>query len=156
MCLEDLDIIYKLERKLFPNPWPKCFFERDLLSENTIALVAVRLPSSRAQAEGSSPKAEGNDTVVGYAIATYIDTTFHITNIGIDENYHRQGIATRFMVVLEQKANEIGCTFAYLEVRTNNSAAINFYKKLGYTIHHVHQLYYIDGDDAYVMQKELK
>ena len=138
MRLDDLETVYHLERRLFPNPWPKCFFENDLKLPNTIALVA-----------------EDNGVVFGYALATYVDTGFHITNIGIDENYQRRGVATRFMADLEQEAKEIGCRFAYLEVRTHNTAAIAFYKKLGYRIDHVHELYYIDGDDAYVMQKEL-
>jgi ribosomal-protein-alanine N-acetyltransferase len=138
MHFDDLESVYQLERRLFPNPWPKCFFENDLKLPNTIALVA-----------------EDNGMVFGYALATYTDTDFHITNIGIDENYQRRGIASRFMAHLEQEARVMGCRYAYLEVRIHNTTAIAFYKKLGYRIDHLHKLYYIDGDDAYVMQKEL-
>jgi ribosomal-protein-alanine N-acetyltransferase len=138
MRLDDLETVYQLERRLFPNPWPKCFFENDLELPNTIALVA-----------------EDNGGVFGYALATYTDTNFHITNIGIAENYQRKGIASQCMAQLEREAREVGCRYAYLEVRTHNTAAITFYKKHGYRIDHVHELYYIDGDDAYVMEKEL-
>ncbi|KPJ71850.1 hypothetical protein AMJ52_08280, partial [candidate division TA06 bacterium DG_78] len=89
MRLDDLETVYQLERKLFPNPWPKCFFENDLKLANTIALVA-----------------EDDGVVFGYALATYIDTGFHITNIGIAEKFQRRGIASRFMAHLEQEAKE--------------------------------------------------
>jgi len=139
MRFEDLDLVYKMERKLFPNPWPKVFFERDLELTNTVALVA-----------------ENEGEVIGYSLATCADVECHITNIAVDENHQRQGIAIKLMAELEQIANERGCTVAYLEVRTNNAVAINLYNKLGYRIMYVRKQYYIDGDDAYVMHKELK
>jgi ribosomal-protein-alanine N-acetyltransferase len=57
---------------------------------------------------------------------------------------------------MEGIAIERGCSFAYLEVRTNNTAAISMYEKYGYDILYTRKKYYIDGDDAYVMHKELK
>ena len=57
--------------------------------------------------------------------------------------------------MLEEIARKRGCSRAFLEVRITNKAAIEMYKKLGYKIGHVQKLYYMDGDDAYVMEKEL-
>jgi ribosomal-protein-alanine N-acetyltransferase len=69
--------------------------------------------------------------------------------------FQRQGIGQNLLNEMERIAIERGCTFAYLEVRMNNKAAINMYRNAGYSILHVSQRYYIDGDDAYVMHKEL-
>ncbi len=138
MRFEDLDDVYIMEQRLFPNPWPRYFFEKDLESNNTIALVT-----------------EHEGEVVGYALASCVDIEFHITNIAVDENHQHQGIASRLMVELEHWAKERCCTSVYLEVRTNNTPAINLYKKLGYDVIYLRKQYYIDGDDAYVMHKEL-
>ena len=138
MRLDDLDVVYRLEQKLFPNPWPKSFFKHDLQSRGTIAFVV-----------------EGEDSLIGYSIASCKDQGLHVTNIAVDTAHQRHGIGSRLMQKLERIAMDRGCRYVYLEVRTNNLAAIDFYKHLYYTIAYTRQHYYIDGDDAYVMEKEL-
>jgi ribosomal-protein-alanine N-acetyltransferase len=138
MRFSDLDRVYALEKKLFPNPWPKSFFESDLQMRKTIAFVV-----------------ESNKEIIGYSIASCQDAKCHITNIAVDESQQRKGIGKRLMGVLESSARERGCGEAYLEVRTDNKAAVALYETLGYNISHVQSHYYIDGDDAYVMVKDL-
>ena len=75
-----------------------------------------------------------------------------LSEVGLDIQLFDTVIGSREM---ESVAIERGCTFAYLEVRMNNAAAIGMYKNAGYGILHVSKRYYIDGDDAYVMHKEL-
>jgi ribosomal-protein-alanine N-acetyltransferase len=41
----------------------------------------------------------------------------------------------------------------YLEVRTNNEIAIQFYKKLGFNVYDVIPMFYQSGEDAYAMSK---
>lgn len=138
MSNSDLDAVYALEVKLFPNPWPKAFFAADLRSRDAIAYVV-----------------ESNSAVLAYSMATCVDSKFHVTNIAVDGRHQRHGIATRLMHLLEHDAVEKGCRYAYLEVRTINAPAIRMYEELGYTIAYRRSHYYIDGDDAYVMEKEL-
>ncbi|MEO0215401.1 MAG: ribosomal protein S18-alanine N-acetyltransferase [candidate division WOR-3 bacterium] len=139
MKFDDIDEVYKLEHKLFPNPWPKIFFENDLQRSDTIALVACN-----------------NTKLVGYALANCAGPELHITNIAVRQEYQRQGIARNLMKEVENIGKNRGCVYAYLEVRINNEAAINLYKKVGYKILYIRKNYYIDGTDAYVMGKELK
>jgi len=138
MRFDDLTEVYKLEKKLFSNPWPKSFFEHDLKSAQTIGFVV-----------------EQEGFVIGYSIATYEDKGLHLTNIAVDKNYQRQGIGSRLMQLVEHNAQERRCSSVYLEVRPSNTAAISMYKKLGYSALLRRAHYYIDGDDAYVMEKEL-
>jgi ribosomal-protein-alanine N-acetyltransferase len=42
-----------------------------------------------------------------------------------------------------------------LEVRVSNEPAINLYRSMGYTIVGIYQGYYSDGEDAYMMSKNL-
>ncbi len=55
----------------------------------------------------------------------------------------------------EETEKTKGCLYVYLEVRVNNTPAINLYKNLGYKILYTRKNYYLDGTDAYVMGKEL-
>ena len=139
MRFDDIDRVYELEAGLFPNPWPRSFFEHDLGSKHTIAFIV-----------------EYANRVVAYSLASCNDCKFHITNIAVDRDCQREGIGTELMNKLERIALDRGCNYAYLEVRTDNDAAIKMYESLGYTIARRHELYYINGDDAYVMDKELK
>jgi ribosomal-protein-alanine N-acetyltransferase len=139
MRTEDIDAVYTMEKELFPNPWPKVFFETDLQIDGTIAYVV-----------------EVSTKIIGYSIASCSEGKFHITNIAVDQLHQRKGIASKLMHLLERCAIEKRCNYAYLEVRTDNKAAIGLYNGLGYRIAYRRNHYYIDGDDAYVMEKELE
>lgn len=138
MHVRDLGKVYDLEVQLFPNPWPLSFFEADLRVPGTIAFVV-----------------ESDGNLVGYCMSNVGKEGYHITNIAIAGEHQRRGIGSKLMHTLEAIAHERGCNRAYLEVRITNKAAIQMYRKLGYKIDHVQKLYYMDGDDAYVMVKEL-
>ena len=138
MRIEDIDRVYEIEQSVFPNPWPRYFFEKDLQDSSVIAFVV-----------------EKDSEIIGYSIGLCGDKELHITNIAVATGHQRHGIGQRLVCEMENVAIERGCTFAYLEVRINNVAAINMYKNLGFGILHTQKRYYIDGDDAYVMHKEL-
>lgn len=138
MRFPDIEQIYTIESRVFPNPWPRSFFENDLQKHNIIALVA-----------------DNADCIIGYALADCIADEVHITNIAIDPQYQHQGVGTRLLGAIEKIAVERNCIHAYLEVRVTNDNAINFYKKFDYKIFSIRKNYYLDGTDAYVMAKEL-
>ncbi len=80
----------------------------------------------------------------------------HIVSIAILPDYRRKGIGTELMRrAMESLKNVYGCKEVYLEVRVSNRPAIEFYHKLGFRIDHVIKRYYKDGEDAYVMVREL-
>jgi ribosomal-protein-alanine N-acetyltransferase len=139
MHFDDIDKVYALEVRFFPNPWPRSFFEHDLVAKKTIAFVV-----------------EYEKEMVGYSLASCNDGKFHITNIAVTKECQRKGIGSELIHRLEKIALDRECTRAYLEVRIDNTAAIKMYESLGYAISHRHRLYYINGDDAYVMNKELR
>ncbi|UCG30082.1 MAG: ribosomal protein S18-alanine N-acetyltransferase [candidate division WOR-3 bacterium] len=139
MRFDDLDGVVEIERRVFSNPWPRYFFEKDLESGNTVAFVLEN---------------EGN--IIGYAIGSCIDVELHISNIAVKEDFQRHCLGSRMLHEMEKVAIDRGCRFAYLEVRTTNVAAIAMYKNRGYNIMYIRKRYYLDGNDAYVMHKELR
>lgn len=139
MRFEDLNRVLEIEQRVFPNPWPKYFFEKDLESGNTVAFVI-----------------EHDNRVAGYAVGACVDVELHIANIAVAREAQRQGLGSRMLAEMERVAVERGCRFAYLEVRTTNLEALSMYRKHGYDVLYTRQRYYLDGSDAYVMHKELK
>jgi len=139
MKSSDINQVYKIECQVFPNPWPKSFFENDLQKCNIIALVA-----------------DNNNCIIGYGLATCVLEELHITNIAVDPHHQHQGVGKRLLREIESIGLEHDCINVYLEVRITNEIAINFYKKFGYRVSQIRKNYYLDGTDAYVMAKELK
>ena len=78
-----------------------------------------------------------NGEIVGFAIAgAYVrrNVTFgHILTIDVDPAYRQKGIAQKLLLKIEAILIERGIKECRLEVRENNIAALNLYKKLGYT-----------------------
>ncbi len=139
MRFDDLDKVVEIERRVFPNPWPRYFFEKDLESGNTVAFVI-----------------EDGGAVVGYALGSCIHVELHITNIAVAKEIQGKGLGSKMLAELEKVAKERGCGFSYLEVRTTNIEAIGMYRNRGYDVLYTRKRYYLDGSDAYVMHKELK
>lgn len=138
MRINDVDSIYEIECKLFPNPWPRSFFENDLHRHNTIALVL-----------------EDGGRIIGYALATCAAVELHVTNVAVRIEHQRRGLASMMMHEMEDIAAKRGCAYAYLEVRETNEQALRLYEKLGYRVLYERKKYYIDGTDAFVMGKQL-
>ena len=55
-----------------------------------------------------------------------------------------------------EKALELGVSKVSLEVRPSNHVAQHLYHKYGFQFTEVHHGYYRDGEDAYLMVKQLE
>lgn len=79
----------------------------------------------------------------------------HIISVAVMPDFRNLGIGHS---LVEQALSALSAHHAdecYLEVRTNNLAAINLYKKMNFEITRTIPHYYFDGFDAYVMTKLL-
>lgn len=131
----------ELERQLFDgdDPWPAAAFNRELASPHN-HYVAARV----------------GDTLVGYAGISRLGRTppfeYEVHTIGVDAAYQGQGIGRRMLDELLAFA-EGGVV--YLEVRTDNDAAIGLYRSVGFEQIGVRRRYYrASGADAYTMRRE--
>ena len=59
------------------------------------------------------------------------------------------------MADAERRMRLAECENSTLEVRVSNTVAINLYKSFGYEIVTTRKRYYENGEDAYLMLKEL-
>ncbi len=146
---EDLDEVISINMEALPEHYPRVFWEEHLRKWNKSFLVA-----------------ELNGEIVGYVMCRIewgwgftknkLLKKGHVISIAVRSNYRHRGIGRKLMVYAMKALKEhYGAEEIYLEVRVSNTPAINLYKKLGFKIVKTIANYYLDGEDAYVMAREL-
>ena len=131
----------ELEAQLFDgdDPWPAAAFNRELASPRNHYVGA-----------------RAGETVIGYAGISRLGRTppfeYEVHTIGVDPAYQGRGIGRRLLDALLAFA---GGDVVYLEVRTDNEAAIALYRSVGFTQVGLRRRYYrASGADAYTMRRE--
>ena len=131
----------ELEKQLFDgdDPWPARAFTAELEAKH------IRYVAARA-----------DDKLVGYAGMSRLGRKrpyeYEIHTIGVDPTYQGQGIGRHMMEELLEYAS--GGTI-FLEVRTDNEAAIALYESLGFVNVGLRRRYYrASGADAYTMRRD--
>lgn len=137
---EDIPAIYEIERLCFKDPYELPLLQMYYAISRSLFLVAER---------------EGR--VVGYAIGLAKKWgEGHVISIAVHPEWRRRGVGKRLMLQLLEKMRRMGVRWVRLEVRVSNEAAINLYRRLGFSIEGVLKGYYRDGEDAYLMIKVLE
>lgn len=110
--------------------------------------------------------AEENGEVVGY-IMCRIETGLpnfglggfikkgHIVSIAVLPGYRRKGIGQALICKAIEGMRRYNAKQCFLEVRVSNIPAISLYKKMGFEISRVIRGYYADGEDAYLMVRDI-
>uniref|UniRef100_A0A7S4B6I5 N-acetyltransferase domain-containing protein n=1 Tax=Chrysotila carterae TaxID=13221 RepID=A0A7S4B6I5_CHRCT len=93
--------------------------------------------------------------ILGKAEGVGEDWHGHVTAVTVPPEYRRLGVAVQLMDLLERVSEWDNGYFVDLFVRQSNGVAINFYKKLGYSIYRRVLGYYSGSEDAYDMRKAL-
>lgn len=131
----------ELEAQLFDgdDPWPEKAFLAELAAKHN-HYVAARV----------------DDKLVGYAgiarLGRIKPYEYEIHTVGVDPAYQGQGIGRQMLLRLFEYADN-GTIF--LEVRTDNVAALALYESEGFTRVGLRKRYYrVSGADAYTMKRE--
>lgn len=97
--------------------------------------------------------ADGGD-LVGWCCARFFEDESDLLKIGVAANFRRRGCGTMLMAELQRRLQELGVERIYLEVRSENEAAVLFYCRLGFTPYARRISYYNrPTDDALVLRK---
>lgn len=139
--IADADRCGELEALLFPgdDPWPATAFIREVESEHN-HYVAARVDGQ----------------LVGYAGITRLGRKppyeYEIHTIGVDPEHQGSGIGRELLNrILDIASGGV----VFLEVRTDNAAAIGLYESVGFTKMGLRKRYYrVSGADAYTMRRE--
>ncbi len=79
----------------------------------------------------------------------------HVVSIAILPQGRRKGVAYALMTRAMEGMSHYKAKLCYLEVRVTNDPGVSLYKKLGFEVTRTLHGYYSDGEDAYVMTKQL-
>jgi ribosomal-protein-alanine N-acetyltransferase len=133
--------IMPIEQAAYPKSWSRSVFESELDQVRNGSRCYLVIRSSQR--------------IVGYAGLWFVDDPdgdqAHVTNVVVDQDRRREGIATRLLVALADQAIERGCVAWTLEVRASSGGAIELYRRFGFAPAGVRKRYYDNDEDAIVM-----
>jgi len=142
--LKDLNVLHRIESECFTSEaFSKEHIAYLLKSPNAVSLVA------RADHE-----------IVGFIVGMIENygrvTVGHVYTIDVAVKHRRVGVGLRLLDELERVFLERGVKTSYLEVRIDNKAARELYRKKGYTELEALENFYASGRHGLRMKKELK
>ena len=136
---EDARGIEEMETAVFPDPWSYRDVVDLISTEGAMCFSAV-----------------DNGRVVAYVLGRIIPPEGEIYRVAVRPEYRRRGIAYRLLDFAMKTSRGAGLECAFLEVRSQNTAAISLYTAYGFTEVGRRRDYYKDPkDDAIVMLRGL-
>ncbi len=136
----DLDAVAALERTAFPIPWKREYFEVEVGTAYRFNRVAI------------GPKGD----LAGYVFCAFAAGELHVNKIAVSERHRRRGIASLLMDEVLGFAARTPVEEIYHEVRDSNRPARAFYAALGFREAGRRNRYYLDGEDALVLVRDLR
>lgn len=137
---ENIGDVHEIEMQCFSMPWTEASLRSQLKDEHHEFIAAIR-----------------GERVLGYVGMMYVLDEGYISNVAVDPEYRRQGIADALLYALEEISRVHELSFVTLEVRQSNAAAISLYAKHGFLPVGTRKNYYeLPKEDAILMTKFLK
>ena len=145
---EDIDSVVSINRTCLPENYPDQFFLGLFHHAPKAFLVILK-----------------DEKIVGYimcrierGISSYSRRPTkkgHIVSVAVDSECRREGLGTELIKAGMEGMQEYGAKEFFLEVRKSNESAISVYENLEFEIKRVLKGYYRDGEDAYLMVKQV-
>lgn len=134
----DLAAVMAIERLSFPSPWHESTFRGEIQNEPiSFPYVVIHKVQKR---------------VAGYIVYWLLGGEVQVNNLAVHPDFRQLGIGEAVMREVIRDVKKRGVKAIYLEVRPSNAAAIQLYKKLGFTLLAVRRDYYLKPrEDAYVL-----
>lgn len=132
----DIESVYEIEQESVRS-WTIPQFLQELDNKFSLFLVA-----------------EKENIIAGYLIAWKIADEIQLNSIAVKKYFRRQGIGNKLLSEINQNDFNKCYSKIYLEVRSRNQDALDFYFSNGFTKTGVRKNYYRD-DDAILMEKKI-
>ena len=134
MGVDHLEEAYKIECEVNPSPWKYETF----------------LSSFAVGHKGLICK--HNSEIIGFIIFSPINPEAHILSISVIKKIQSKGVGTLLLRSMLDQCKAMNYKKIFLEVRTSNLQAINFYQKFGFIKDAIRDNYYTDNsEDALLM-----
>lgn len=139
MNKEDIAQVVELEKQTFSRPWTKENFLESFQVPDAFFIVAQEVKSKQ---------------IVGYCGIYQSYELGNITNIAVQSEWRKMGIASHLLQKLFELGNELGMQTFVLEVRVSNIPAIQLYTKHGFQKAGIRKNFYAEPiEDAYIFEK---
>ncbi len=125
MEAHDLQSALVLEKSCFSRPWTEAMLQQALADAKRRYLVAV--VGERADGEPTA-----TSRVIGLCGVENVAGEGIVTNVGVDIEFRRQGIAAALLEALLEEGRQMGIAAFTLEVRAGNTAARKLYESMGF------------------------
>lgn len=137
----DLDAVLAIEVDLFPiDAWSEELFLGELAEVSNSRDLAVAVIDSQ---------------IVGYASFRYVGKQGDVNTVAVSKTHQGKGIGAALMDWLESQATLRNVREIFLEVRSDNDAAMKMYSTRGYERIDVRRNYYGNTIDANIMRKRV-
>ena len=134
MGIDDLKEAYKIECEVNPSPWKYETF----------------LSSFEVGHKGLICKHDSK--IIGFIIFSPINPEAHILSISVTKKIQSKGVGSLLLQSMLDQCAAMNYKKIFLEVRTSNLQAINFYQKFGFSKDAIRNNYYTDNsEDALLM-----
>jgi len=128
--------VMAIERQAYTRPWSPNLFVAEMTEPNNRCYLVARMDRE----------------VVGYGGMICYGEEAHITNVAVDPERLRSGVATRLLFDLTLQGIEMGAHAISLEVRVTNWGAQRLYGRFGYHPVGIRRNYYQElQEDALIM-----
>jgi [ribosomal protein S18]-alanine N-acetyltransferase len=158
---KDLSRVLELDQLCFGGLWTPQGYQRELDSPNSDLLGLWKEKGETVITPGENPlelclesseSVSESSSLVGMGCLWSILDEAHITILGIDPHYQRQGLGQVMLYGLLKSAQARQLQWATLEVRVSNQSAIALYRKFGFKDVGRRKGYYQDtGEDALIL-----
>jgi ribosomal-protein-alanine N-acetyltransferase len=159
----DIPSVVAIDRLSFPTPWSASSYAYELKHRNSSFFYVLLKPDS---AEDSPPErgwrrwlhsATGlrQSRVIGYVGIRLRDAGTHISTIAIHPDWRGNGLGELLLLTALEQSARMERGIVTLEVRPSNKAAQRLYQKYGFQFTGVHEGYYRDGENAWLMAVEI-
>jgi len=144
--LEDFTTLWEIDQRCFA---PGIAYSRRELS------TYIRRRGSFTIVAEQTGSPEGKDAVAGFIVAEASGKAGHIISIDVLPAARRAGLGSKLLLTAEERLRLSDCRTVVLEAAVDNTAALGFYKRQGYSVLRVYPRYYSNGVDAFVLGKNL-
>lgn len=165
MELGDIPTVVAIDQLSFPTPWSTSSYSYELRHAKTSFYYVLLKPATNKPAPPKQgwrqwfldplgyPRRESR--VIGYMGFRLQVPGVHISTLAVHPDWRGNGLGELLLLTALEEAVAKGLTSVTLEVRASNHVAQHLYRKYGFQFTGVHQGYYRDGEDAWLMKVEL-
>ncbi len=164
MEARDVPAVAAIERLSFPAPWPISTFWYELTANGTGFYFVLLRPTERPGGGRWKRWLAGmlglpeETPVIGYVGFRLLnDAEAHITTLAVHPDWRGRGLGELLLLTaLESALARDPVRRVSLEARASNEIAQRLYRKYGFRFRRVMPGYYRDGEDAWLMEVEVR